>query len=351
MARMKRSIFFFVFALLFLVSIGFYFYPRSIQSLPKPLPTEVRTTAVKTESLPDLIKATANTLNKDEVEISTDEMASIKAIHFEAGQSVKKGDILIELGDSSLKEELQSARANFQLSQLSYNRILSLSKKNLASQQTLDEAKADLKNKQTELNRKLNAYNGQKLDAPFSGKVCEKHISPGALVSPGESLVKLIDNRTLKIQYRVPARFLPFLKPNQKVLLHSSLYPDARFEAVVNFISPMIDPNTRTILVEALFDNHDEKLASGLFLEVTHLLGNPHKRLMVPEESLVPTITGQKIYLVKPDNKVEGVSVKTGIHHNGFVEIVSGLTERAEVVYRGQHKLHDGSLIKPIKEG
>lgn len=348
---MKRSIYVFVFASLVLVGLGLYFYPRSTQQTPKPIPTAVRTTGVKIQSSPDIIKATANTLNKDEVEISTDAMSSIKAIHFEAGQSVKKGDILIELGDSSLREEVQSARANLQLSQLSYNRIFSLSKKNLASQQTLDEAKADLKNKETELNRKLNAYNGQKLDAPFSGKVCEKHISPGALVAAGESLVKLIDNRTLKIQYHVPARFLPFLKKNQQVLLHSSLYPDTTFEAKVNFISPTIDPNTRTILVEALFENHNEKLASGLFLEVTHLLGNPHKRLMVPEESLTPTITGEKIYLVQKDDKVTSVPVKTGIHSKGMVEIVAGITDSDEVVYRGQHKLHDGSLIKRIKEG
>lgn len=347
---MKRKLYSIVFASLFLVSIGYYYYPKSIPIAPHPLPTDVRTTSVKSSFEPDMIKATANTLNQDEVEISTDAMSSIKAIHFEAGQTVTKGDILIELGDSSLKEEVQSAKANLNLSQLSYNRILSLSKQHLASQQTLDEAKADLKNKQTELNRKLNAYNGQKLDAPFSGKVCEKHVSPGALVAAGESLVKLIDNRTLKIQYRVPARFLPFLKTNQKVKLHTSLYPDTPFEARVHFISPIIDPDTRTILIEALYDNKDEKLASGLFLEVTHLLGNPQKRLMIPEESLLPTITGEKIYIVKKDKAIS-IPVKTGLHMKGLVEIVSGLNEQDEVVYRGQHKLHDGSLIKRIQKG
>jgi membrane fusion protein (multidrug efflux system) len=342
---MKRIFSFSVLGLTCLLGLVYYFYPKNNLTALTPLPTEVKTAFVVLKDAPDIIKATANTLNMDQVDISPETAGTIKAIQFKAGQLVKKGQVLIDLDDETYQKDADSAKAALSLSRLNYQRTLSLSKKQLSSVQSVDEAKVDLQNKENALKVKTNALNKMHLKAPFSGRITEKNISPGAYVAPGQSLLTLIDNQTLKIQYRVPARFLPELKQNQTVTLRTSLYPEKTFEAYVTYISPNIEPDTRTLLVEAQFDNHEQKLRSGVFLTINHMLGNTHLRRLVPEESLIPTITGEKIYVVK-GNKAKSVNVKTGQHINGLVEITEGLKDKDEIVFRGQHKLHDGSLIK-----
>lgn len=341
---MKRLLAICLFSASFILLMGYYFYPSAKITLAKPTSIPVKTAKVVVKTMPYIINTSASTDNNDAVTISPEIAGIISNIHFKAGQRVKTGEVLIELDDRIFKQELQTAKANFNLSKLNYERAFTLSKKQLISQQNLDEAKADFMNKQNIANVKQTQVNKMRLVAPFTGHMGKRAISLGAFVSVGQSLATLVSNDILKVQYRIPATFLPRIKLGQQVKLHSDIYPDETFKSTIVFIDPSVDPETRSLYIEASFDNADHKLTSGLFLTVTHLLDGNKKMLVVPEESLIPTITGEKIYIIKK-NQAHSVIVKTGLHDHENVEVIEGLHPGDTVVIHGHHKLHDGSLV------
>src|SRR3546814_3856435 len=103
----------------------------------------------------------------------------------------------------------------------------------------------------------------------------------------GQPLVHLVANQKLRVEYNLPERYLPKLRLGQKVSVRSDAFPNKTYTGIVNYVAPAIDKETRTIAVEALIDNVERLLSTGLFVRVSHQFGEKKKRLLVPEESLI----------------------------------------------------------------
>jgi len=343
-------------ALLFLVIflVGGYFFTTShptktANDIPKTLAKiKVQASPVKREVINLRIEALGSLRSQDIVDISPQIAGEIAHIYFKPGSFVKKGAPLIKLDDTVYQSELAAAKAKLQLSKMNYQRIEQLSKRRLSSEQELDQALADLRDNQNTVKVKQAELAKLTLRAPFSGTLSAKKISVGQYVSVGQPLVKLVANQKLIVEYSVPERYLPDLQIGQKVKVQSDTFSNLSFDGKVDYISPTIDIDTRSIQVEAIIDNKKQELSPGLFVKITHLLGRKRESLLVPEASLVSTINGQKVYTVI-DDKANSVDIVTGAHHQTYVEVLSGLHERDTVITRGQHKLKEGSLIKVIK--
>jgi RND family efflux transporter MFP subunit len=124
-------------------------------------------------------------------------------------------------------------------------------------------------------------------------------------------------------------------------------YPDETFEAVVEMISPTIDPRTRTLRVKALIPNPDGRLQPGLFARAQLGIAKREAVLMVPEEAVLQRADGSVVFRILPGNRVERRIVRTGVTREGWVEIREGLVRGDAVVSRGHSDLLDGSAIVP----
>ncbi|ASQ46842.1 efflux RND transporter periplasmic adaptor subunit [Legionella clemsonensis] len=236
------------------------------------------------------------------------------------------------------------------LSKTNYERTRELANKKLASEQALDQALANLQEKQNTVKAKKAQLEKLSLRAPFTGTLGSRQVSVGQYVRVGQPLVRLIANQKLRVEYTLPERYLPRVQEGQQVTIVSDAYPKQIYRGYVNYIDPAVDKETRTIAIEALIDNTNNLLSAGLFVRVNHEFANKRKRLLVPEESLIPTINGQKIFVLRNDKAV-AVRVKTGAHHGAMTEVNSGLSVDDIVIVRGQHKLREGSLVIDIHQG
>ena len=247
----------------------------------------------------------------DSIDISSELAGQIAAIHFKPGALVKKGTLLIQLDNTVLKSKLASATANLTLSETSYSRTNELAKHGLASGQALDKVLADLREKENTVKAKQAQLEKLSLRAPFSGTLGSRQVSVGQYVNVGQPLVHLVANQKLRVEYNLPERYLGRLKEGQQVSVLSDAFPNQSYQGLVNYINPAVDKETRTIAIEALIDNQERRLSAGLFVRVSHQFGEKKKRLLVPEESLIPTINGQKIFVVRR-GKAVAIRVKTG---------------------------------------
>lgn len=320
------------------------------ERVTEPKPVAVETAPVTEKILADEFETIGSLASMDNIDISSELSGQIAAIYFKPGTLVKKGTLLIQLDATVLKSELASAEANLALSKTNYERTRELANKKLASEQALDQALANLQEKQNTVKAKKAQLEKLSLRAPFTGTLGSRQVSVGQYVRVGQPLVRLIANQKLRVEYTLPERYLPRVQEGQQVTIVSDAYPKQIYRGYVNYIDPAVDKETRTIAIEALIDNTNNLLSAGLFVRVNHEFANKRKRLLVPEESLIPTINGQKIFVLRNDKAV-AVRVKTGAHHGAMTEVNSGLSVDDIVIVRGQHKLREGSLVIDIHQG
>ncbi|MDI9817953.1 MULTISPECIES: efflux RND transporter periplasmic adaptor subunit [unclassified Legionella] len=338
--------------LIVMTCLGYFvFQPKKGQvRATEPQAITVETAPVVEKVLADQFETIGSLASTDNIDISSELAGQIATIHFKPGATVKKGTLLIQLDATVLKSELASAKAVLTLSESSYQRTKELAKRKLASEQALDQTLADLREKENNVKAKEAQLEKLSLRAPFSGTLGSRQVSVGQYVKVGQPLVRLVANQKLRVEYNLPERYLARLKEGQQVTVISDAFPDKIYKGMVNYVDPAINKETRTIAVEALIDNPDNLLSAGLFVRVNHEFGEKKKRLLVPEESLIPTINGQKIFILRHDKAI-AVKVKTGNHHAAMTEICGGLKADDIVIVRGQHKLREGSRVIDIHRG
>jgi membrane fusion protein (multidrug efflux system) len=172
----------------------------------------------------------------------------------------------------------------------------------------------------------------------------------GQYITAGLPLVILVDKTKLHIRYSVPQRYLEQLKLGSVVTFETPAYAHEKFVGAVNYISPSVDVNTRTIGVEALFENPHGKLLPGLSGTVLQVLSITPNAMIIPEEALVPSITGYQVFRVV-EGKALASPVDIGTRKDGSVQIISGLQPGDTIVLQGHQNLRDGALVDIQKAG
>lgn len=330
--------------------VAFIFTRHSALPAAKTQMVRVETVTVTKMVLADQFETLGSLSSRDNIEVSSELAGQIVKIHFKPGTLVEKGTLLIQLDNTVLKSELATAKANLSLSESNYDRIQRLAERKLASEQAKDQALADLREKQNIVKARQAMLEKLSLRAPFSGTLGSRKISVGQYVKAGQPLVSLIANQQLRVEYSLPERLISRLQQGQKIQVFSDAYPKQTFRGSVNYIAPIVDKETRTIAVEALINNEQNLLSPGLFVRVRHQLSLAKMRLLVPEESLIPTINGQKIFILR-GNKAITKGVKTCMHHAALIEICRGLKADDIIIVRGQHKLKEDSTVIAVNQG
>ncbi len=314
------------------------------QNASKPPPMAVKAAPVVRETLN--VEATAvGTLRADETVMIRPEIAGrVVTIHFQEGQTVRTGDPLVTLDPDEYQAQLAGSTAQVDLDALSYRRLQDLQRKNLTSEQNLDEAKAKLDASRARQSLDQVRLERTVIRAPFAGTVGLRLVSPGAYVKPGDDIVNLESLGAIKLDFRVPETFLARLAVGQRLTARVDAYSDQEFEGAIYAINPALDPETRTVLLRARLPNPDNRLRPGLFARVNLVLERRENALVVPEEAVVPMGRNPFVYRVV-DDKAVNTPVMLGLRQPGVVEVIEGLTDGDWVVTDGQLKIRDGAAV------
>lgn len=338
-------------SLIVIIALGVWQWTqRSGQEGFSPPKSAVIVTLVSTQDMPTLVRALGSLSALNAAEIASEADGTLESIPFVNGAQVKRGDILIKLEDNTEEAKLHQAQAQKELKEVDYNRLKNLQARGAVSKQEFDKSEADLKVAVAEVVMAQAELDKTTLRAPFDGQVGSSLYSVGQYVSAGLPLVTLVDKTKLKIRYSVPQRTLEHLKLGSVVTFETPAYPNQKFVGAVSYISPSVDVNTRTIAVEALFDNPEGKLLPGLSGTVLQVLSITPNALIIPEEALVPSIAGYLVYRVV-DGKALATPVEIGTRKDGSVQILSGLQAGETLVLQGHQNLRDGALVDIQKAG
>ena len=321
-----------------------------------PIAVEVAT--VKAMSLSDDLQAVGTVRASESVVVRPEISGRVALINFREGQRVKRGDVLVALDDSVPRAELAQAEAQLALAQSNFDRTQDLARQNFVSASARDQAASTLKVQEAARELARTKLAKSAIRAPFDGVVGVRAIALGDYVKEGQDMVTLDDTQVVKVDFRIPERFLAQVRGGQRLSAQTDALPGKQFEAQVEFIDPQIDASNRTVLVRGRVANPAGALRPGMFARVRLVFEERADALVVPEEAIVPGLKGgqkQTVYRVVGAGdalKAVRTEVETGLRREGWVELRSGVAVGDRVVSAGQIKLRGNDVpVRVAKAG
>ncbi|MDF3129998.1 efflux RND transporter periplasmic adaptor subunit [Kiritimatiellaeota bacterium B1221] len=315
----------------------------------KPLDVVV-SPVVSREGFGETLEALGTTLANESVEITSNITEFVRAIHFDDGDTVKKGDLLIELDNAEESSALKSAKALMKERRAAFDRAKELVQQQALSTATLEEREALLLQIEGQIEGLEAQLQDRIIRAPFDGVLGLRQISPGALVTAGEIITTLDDLSEIKVDFEAPSLFLGALRPGLTIEGRVDAFPDELFSGQVRTLSTRIDPVTRTVRVRAVLPNKDLRLRPGLLMSI-ELTKNPRTSLMIPEGAVVQRANKSFVFeVVETDGQTRAVEreVKLGTRIPGEVELLSGLEAGAQVVVHGLMQVRSNQAVNVL---
>jgi membrane fusion protein (multidrug efflux system) len=315
---------------------------------PKAVP--VIAAEAQVMALAERIEALGTLTANESVSITSNVTETISVVHFDDGQRVREGDLLVEMTSAEEHALLKEAQARAAEAERQYDRVSSLARQRSASESLLDERKRDLDTARANLVALESRLADRVVKAPFDGVVGLRNVSRGALVEPGDLITTLDDDRVMKLDFTVPSLFLARLQPGLEIEARARPYGERAFDGVVRGIDSRIDPVTRSVQVRALLPNPSRALRPGLLMQV-ELLIDPREAVVVPEAALLHQ--GQTHFVLRVVDAddgatVERIEVEIGARKPGIVEVRAGLAAGDQVVTEGQEKARPGQPVRVI---
>ena len=229
-----------------------------------PAATPVIVAEARLEPVAERIEALGTLRANESVGITSNVTETISVVHFDDGQRVSEGAMLVEMTSAEEHALLEEAQARVAEAQSQYDRVRSLVAQGSASESLLDERKRDLDTARAMLVALESRLADRVVKAPFDGVVGLRNISRGALVEPGDLITTLDDDSVMKLDFTVPSLYLAQLKPGLQIQARARPYGERAFDGVVRGIDTRIDPVTRSVQVRALLPNPARALRPGL---------------------------------------------------------------------------------------
>jgi membrane fusion protein, heavy metal efflux system len=275
------------------------------------------------------------------------------------GQQVKAGQPMLDVSSpdySQLLDAYLKAADSFRLADKNWARAQDLYQHHAIAQRDLEQAESDRNQAQADLNaadqgmRILGIKNPGDLAkapssalipvlAPIGGEVVERLVSPGQVVLAGQTQAFTIsDLRTVWVLANVYQADLADVRTGDDVVVETDAYPGS-FHGRISYVSPALDPNTRTLQARIVVDNPGEKLKRDMYCTVTVTAGSIPNAIAVPDSSVLRDDNNQPfVYLVIGANQFGRRDVEIGQSLGGKTQILRGLSP-------GERVVGDGSLF------
>ncbi len=313
--------------------------------------TPVAVAAAQRIELSDTVEALGTARANESVVITTQVTDIVSLVSFESGDVVETGQVLVELTDAEESASLEEARAALADAERERARFSDLRARGVASQSQLDALSSTVEQARSRVQALEARLSDLIVRAPFDGVIGLRNTSAGALVRPGDAIATLDDISTIKLDFTVPERFIGVLERGAPVRARSAAYDNEEFAGVVTNIDSRVDPVTRTVVVRAEIDNEAGRLLPGMLM-LASLQRDVRVALVTPELAVLRDGAQSFVYAVveggEGGTNVVRRNVETGARRDGFIEIISGLSEGELVVSEGVNRLRPGAPVNIV---
>jgi membrane fusion protein, multidrug efflux system len=310
--------------------------------------TAVLAVAAAQHTFTDGLQALGTAQARESIVLTPKVADTIRAIRFESGDRVRRGQVLVEMSSVEQAADLAEARAANQAAQEELRRYQGLHERGFASQARLDAVRAAADAAEARVSAGGSRIADRTIRAPFAGVVGLRTASPGQFMRPGDQIGTLDDVSEIKLDFDVPETQIARLRTGVQIIATTAAFPERIFQGTISHVDSRVDPTTRTVRVRAMLPNTDEAVRPGMLMNV-QVLTNPREALSIPEIAILDRADGSFVYRVvaRDDGRaVEQVAIRTGQRSGGMAEVLEGLAIGDLIVTEGVQSVRPGQPVR-----
>jgi RND family efflux transporter MFP subunit len=288
--------------------------------------------------------------------------------YVDIGAQVKQGELLAVIETPEVDQQveqslsnLNTAKANLALAEITKNRYEALLKAHAVSQQDVDNAvgtynanKAIVEASQANVKQLQALQSFEKIYAPFDGVVTARNTDIGDLINSGSNggvktdLFHIAQPGKLRVYVNVPEEYSQGIKTGMTAELALAEFPGRRFQGKLVRTADAINMTTRTLLIEIDVDNPTGTLLTGSYAEVHLKVPTQASTYLLPVNALIFRSEGLQVGIVK-DGKATLSPVTPGHDFGNKIEVVSGLKANDQVIINPPDSIVSGQVVQIVQ--
>ena len=281
------------------------------------------------------------------VSVASEVAGKVEDIKVVANQTVKAGQLLVQLDDSKAQAALSEAQAYLADQLRKLKEYSALLKSNAVTQTQVFTQLAQVNIGKARLSAAQANVDQHYLTAPFSGTIGLLDFSRGKMVSAGAELLTLDDLSMMQLDLQVPERYLSQLATGMPVTANSRAWADQTFNGKVVAIDSRINPETLNLRVRVHFSNAHNRLKPGMMMSANMVFA-AIKQPVIAVQALEYSGTKRFVYVVNSDNIAQRRQVILGARIADQVLIEQGVNVGERIVVQGLVNMRDGLQVKDL---
>ncbi len=320
----------------------------------QPPPAAVTSIVARREQWPATMGVIGTMEAVHGVTVSADLPGIVERIAFESGQSVRSGDLLVELDTRQERAQLAALEAQRDLARVNYDRMQKLVDAGVISKMDYDQSMAQQKATEANVAEIRATIERKTIRAPFSGILGIRKINLGQYLPAGSAVVPLQSLSPIYVDFGVPQQSARQIRIGGDLRVTSEDLIGQVFTGRVNALDSVVDETTRNIQVQATLSNPQGKLRPGMFVQVDVGVGASRTVITLPASAISYAPYGDSVFIITDlkdpkGNTYRGVRqqfVKIEGSRGDQVAVISGVNPGDEVVSSGVFKLRNGAAVQ-----
>jgi len=315
-----------------LLAAGYAVFGRdSVHAAPKAeAPVAVSVLTVEPRTIESVVTAAGALTSRNTSVLSSKVMGRVSHLGVQEGDHVSAGKLLIKIESGEIAAQTFQAQAAYNNAKLQYDRIKGLYDATASTQVEMDQATLGLETAKAGLNAAKAMESYTIITAPITGQIMEKRINLGEMAMPGQPLLKIEDNRNLRLEVTVREQDILHIHTGSTVSVQIDAMPVKPIQGKVAMVVPASDVRTHSFVVKV-----DIPAAKGL---ITGMYGKAffptgkREALMVPRSAVVEMSGISGVYVVSTEGNAVFQMIQSGEAIGNDLEVVSGLKKSDKVV-------------------
>lgn len=303
-----RKIFIVIMLLIVLIGFGGVIFTQQFiankktefaQNMPESV-SQVTAMKVQGQEWTPMLSAVGSIRPNQGAMLSSQIGGTVSRVLVKSGERVEKGQLLVELDSSVERASLRATEAQLPSVRATLQRYRSLIASKSASQMELDNAQAAYDQLVANIESLKESIKRRQIYAPFDGVAGIVNVNIGQYINVGTEIVRVEDQSVMKIRFTLPQTDLEKIFVGQKVTAQVDALAGQTFPAKIIAIDPAVDRATGLINLEAVVEEGQQKLLSGMFARLNVALNTEKNQVVVPQIAVTYTMYGETVYVLQP---------------------------------------------------
>lgn len=285
---------------------------------------------------------------KDNVMAYPQSPGVITAIYVKPGQHVSRGQLLVQLDNSVMRENIAQAQTQATLAATLFQRQKNLWDQKIGTEVQFLQAQTQMQSAEKQVAALRQQADLYRITSPINGSIDQMDLKLGQVAQPGTTGIRIVNADVLKVKADVPESYASRINQGDKVKV---IVQDANdsLTAKLTFVAKVIDPTSRSFAIEIALPT-SKNLRPNMTATIKIADYNSNKAIVIPLNSVQKSEQGDYVY-VNENGVAKRKNIKIGSSYGSKSEIQSGLADGDQVITAGATELEDGDKVRVIQPG